>query len=298
MDVSVIIVNYNTLKLTHECIESVVRESEGIDYEIILVDNASTDGSKEFFENYAGIRYIYSEKNGGFGYANNLGYQSASGKYLFLLNSDTILLNNALKMFVDAMESEPETTACCGCILLDKNRNKTHSYGKFPTLWMKYKEYVVNPILRKFRYSPGNREYDYARNSDYVDRITGADLFIRKDVADRYGLFDERYFMYFEETDLQKRYSLKGLRSKIVDGPEIVHYAGQSTVKIGSWIGFSSMQKYLRRWNPGWKFAIYYVGMIVVRIPWVLIFEKKSWADKKKEIGMILRCKGSENEKR
>ena len=91
MDVSVIIVNYNTKNLTDDCIQSVINKTTGVDYEIILVDNASTDGSKEYFEKDNRIIYIYSDKNGGFGYGNNRGMEVARGKYFFLLNSDTIL---------------------------------------------------------------------------------------------------------------------------------------------------------------------------------------------------------------
>ena len=99
MDVSVIIVNYNTLQMTKDCIDSVIEKTTDVDYEIILVDNASTDGSKEFFKNYRGITYIYNEKNLGFGAANNTGAKTATGDFLFFLNSDTLFKNNALLIF-------------------------------------------------------------------------------------------------------------------------------------------------------------------------------------------------------
>ena len=86
MDVSIIIVTYNTLKMTNNCLESIIEYTQGINYEIILVDNASKDGSKDFFEKDLRIHYIYSESNLGFGRANNLGAKVAKGKYLFLLN--------------------------------------------------------------------------------------------------------------------------------------------------------------------------------------------------------------------
>ena len=101
MDVSVIIVNYNTLGLTSDCIESIIAQTSTVEYEIILVDNASTDGSKEVFAQDKRIKYIYSDRNLGFGRANNLGIREAKGRYLFFLNSDTILLNNAVKLFFD-----------------------------------------------------------------------------------------------------------------------------------------------------------------------------------------------------
>mgnify|MGYP001540893004 CR=1 FL=1 len=87
MDVSVIIVNYNTQGLTSDCIESIIAQTSAVEYEIILVDNASTDGSKEVFAQDKRIKYIYSDQNLGFGRANNLGIREAKGRYLFFLNS-------------------------------------------------------------------------------------------------------------------------------------------------------------------------------------------------------------------
>ena len=103
MDVSIIIVNYNTKELTAACINSIFQYTEGVEFEVILVDNASTDGSREFFRKDTRIILIESEINLGFGRANNLGYEYSHGKYVFLLNSDTYLLNNAVKIFYDRM---------------------------------------------------------------------------------------------------------------------------------------------------------------------------------------------------
>ena len=96
MDVSIIIVNFKTFLLTKNCIESIIAKTFGVEYEIILVDNASSDGSQEFFANDARIKFIEAGRNLGFGKANNLGVQQAKGDYIFFLNSDTLLLNNAI----------------------------------------------------------------------------------------------------------------------------------------------------------------------------------------------------------
>ena len=120
MDVSVIIVNYNTLKMTKDCIDSVIEKTKDVEYEIILVDNASTDGSKEFFKNYRDITYIYNEKNLGFGTANNVGIKIARGNFIFCLNSDTLLLNNAIKQFVE-FESMNHNNVVLGGWLLNSN---------------------------------------------------------------------------------------------------------------------------------------------------------------------------------
>ena len=134
MDVSIIIVNYNTLGLTSDCIESIVDKTSDLEYEIILVDNASTDSSKAVFPQDPRVRYIYSDRNLGFGRANNLGIREATGRYLFFLNSDTILLNNAVKYFFDFCEKNPEhKIGALGAVLKDRNLRNIHSYGRLIT---------------------------------------------------------------------------------------------------------------------------------------------------------------------
>ena len=116
MDVSIIIVNYNTLELTKNTIDSVNEKTKDLNYEIILVDNASTDGSVEFFEKeYKNkIIFIKNDENLGFGRANNRGIKIAKGKYVFLLNSDTLLINNAIKILFDFMEKNNNCGVCGG----------------------------------------------------------------------------------------------------------------------------------------------------------------------------------------
>lgn len=130
MDVSVIVVNYNTRQLTDDCISSIVDKTKNVSYEIILVDNHSTDGSREFFTNDSRVHYVYSNENLGFGRANNLGVEKARGKYLFLLNSDTVLLNDAISMLFSKME-ELSDVGCLGTMLLDAKHNVGLSYGHF-----------------------------------------------------------------------------------------------------------------------------------------------------------------------
>lgn len=229
MDVSIIIVNYNTCQMTQECIDNIRLHTSGIDYEIILVDNASTDGSSEYFSNADGITFVSSPENLGFGRANNLGAEKASGKYLFLLNSDTLLLNNAAKIFFDFMEHAPENIACCGCILQDRDGNEIHSYGDFHTLANCLDEWVWQGIKKRNYVSTKYDNPKYRKgNSFQVPFVTGADLFVRKSVSDKFGLFDPDFFMYSEDMELQFRYFKKGFYSHILNGPCIIHLSKKS----------------------------------------------------------------------
>ena len=230
MDVSVIIVNYNTKELTKNCIESVIAKTIGVSYEIILVDNASTDGSVEEFQDIKNVRLIRSDVNLGFGKANNLGYRYAHGKYLFLLNSDTILLNNAIKEFYDQMEQRNDSVGCMGCLLVDSEKRRCHSYGRFPTIG---NELVRRPFPFLQRIPCVNTGFDVPlrKNEDSsfeVEYIIGADLFLRRKVVDDFGLFDPSFFLYYEETEMQFRYRKNGIVSIIINTPQIMHLEGGS----------------------------------------------------------------------
>lgn len=218
MDVSVIIVNYNTYALTSACIQSIIDHTEGISYEIIVVDNASTDGSKEKLEIDCRIRYIYSEKNGGFGYGNNLGMKVANGDFFFLLNSDTLLLNNAVgEFFKYAKSHNPKTIY--GCYLQGDDGSYRDSFFYFPAFTIKD---FIKRIVKPHNYQP-----DYTNRE--VECICGADMFITRQAIDEAGMFDENIFLYGEEGELQYRMMKKGYRRMLINSPQIVHLEGESS---------------------------------------------------------------------
>lgn len=236
MDVSVILVNYNTLHLTKECIDSIFEKTQGISFEIILVDNDSQDGSQKYFSEDKRIIFIESDGNLGFGRANNLGVKKATGKYIFFLNTDTLLVNNAIKYFFDYCEAHShDMLGGVGCLLQDKEGNTIHSFAHFPTLISKLRDFLVAPIYKKLgktyqRYD--TTDDDVTKDSFRVDYATGADLFVSRKVIDECGGFDPDFFMYFEETEMQHRWSRAGYPSTIIKTPKIIHLEGGS-VKIG-----------------------------------------------------------------
>lgn len=270
MDVSIIIVNYNTLKLTSECIESVIKNTKGLDYEIVLVDNASKDGSKEFFGRDTRLKYIYSDENLGFGRANNLGYKYCLGKYIFLLNSDTLLLNNAVYAFWKSAEESDTTIACFGSVLLNANGQTTHSYSIFPSICSTLKSLYYLYMRKSIDEEPPTTL------PKVVDYVTGADLFIRRKQIEQLGLFNPDFFMYYEETELQYRYFKKGYKSVVISGPEIIHLEGASVNKKKRkgprrLFFFTSMFKFMRkRYNN-----IGYVAFRIIAVLYLPIVIRK-----------------------
>lgn len=221
MDVSIIIVNYNTKQLLADCLATIFEKTKNVIFEVIVVDNASTDGSEDYIkERYPDVKWINSGDNIGFGRANNLGAKYATGKYLFLLNSDTLLLNNAIRLFFDYAEShQQEKIGTLGSWLLNKEEMPNNSFGFFPCA-----KNEINYLLGKY-HLPTKEDTITEKEVDY---IIGADLFIEKRLFDELGGFDKNIFMYYEETDLQYRIAQRNLSRKIIPGPRIIHLEGGS----------------------------------------------------------------------
>ena len=230
MDVSIIIVSYNTKNILRDCVLSIKDKSHDIDYEIIVVDNASSDGSVEMLrQEFPDVKIIESGGNIGFGKANNKGMAQATGKYLFLLNSDTILLNNAVLEFYDKAEELSDKgikIGALGSVLLNKDLKTCHSYGHFITPSSELRE-VISKYL-KFLKDPANTNPPLVKGIKDVDYVTGADMFVPAEVYRKTGGFDPDFFMYCEEVDWQKRMQEKGLFRIIVEGPKIIHLEGGS----------------------------------------------------------------------
>ena len=294
MDVSIIIVNYNTYTLTIQCIDSIFEKTKDLSFEVILVDNASTDNSRKFFQQDKRIKYIRSDENLGFGKANNLGYKRAIGKYIFLLNSDTVLKNNAVKIFFDAAEKSPANISCWGSLLLNANNQYVHSFSKFPTIsYDLYCEFIKVPLHKFFGLKlTNNQNESNIKKSTIVDYITGADLFIRNSVVEKYGLFDPVYFMYYEETDLQKRYKDNGFHSQLILGPEIIHLEGGSQGKKKkdlkrSLLILQSKLYYLKKWNNPYSYFCYRLLLLIFRIPFLILSHYKL-SEKKQYLKLLL----------
>jgi len=237
LQVSVIIVSYNTKELTKKAIQAVIDKTEGIEYEIIVIDNDSKDGSaeelKKTFQDK--ITLIESKENLGFGRANNLGIKYAKGKYIFLLNSDTELINNAIKIFYDYMEQNIQVGVCGGNLY---NLNDVpeqgfmmyrNSIGSF--LFWRYLELFYN-IFSKFNKKKNYYRFNYSNKVKEVGYISGADMFIRKEALEKSGLFDETFFMYGEDVDLNFRIRNCGYLIKSVPQAKIYHYVSKSSKNL------------------------------------------------------------------
>ncbi|MDE6378962.1 MAG: glycosyltransferase family 2 protein [Muribaculaceae bacterium] len=236
IDVSIIIVNYNTAGMLRDCLESIKQQTSDVDYEVIVVDNDSSDDSvKMLRKDFPEVILIESGANIGFGRANNLGMAHAKGEYLFLLNSDTILTNNAVREFflkAEFLRENGRKIGVLGCILRNRDMSTCHSYGRFITPRSELQE-VTAKYLR-FLKDQTNLRPEPVKGEKNVDYVTGADMFLPRQVFESTGGFDPDFFMYCEEVDWQKRMEEAGLERLVVEGPEIIHLEGGSDSSKGS----------------------------------------------------------------
>ena len=225
MDLSIIIVNWNTKDLLYQCLESVYQEIKQVHLEVFVVDNGSTDGSGEALqERFSSVHLIQNKRNLGFAKANNQALSQSEGKYVLLLNPDTQLKQGAIERILDFMEGHLEV-GVAGPQLLNPDGSKQNSIANFPSLAT---ELLNKNLLRWLCPSrfPG-KEKDYLEPIE-VDSVIGACMMVRKHAIDQVGLLDEDYFLFLEETDWCFRMKKAGWKIFHLPFAEILHFQGKS----------------------------------------------------------------------
>jgi GT2 family glycosyltransferase len=227
MDVSIIVVSYNAKEHLERCLAAV---ADG-PHEVIVVDNASTDGSSELVrERFPSVRLVETGENRGFGAGNNAGMRVATGRYFLLLNSDAWPVGDAIGELARFADANPRV-GVAGPRILGTDGKLQASVRGFPTLWRLATEYF---FLRKL--APRSRALNafYGAGFDYrsvreADFLMGAVLLLRRAAVDEVGGFDESFFMFSEETDLCFRMHEAGWAVEFFPGAEFVHVGGAST---------------------------------------------------------------------
>ncbi|MFM5038898.1 glycosyltransferase family 2 protein [Aeromonas veronii] len=230
MKVSVILVSYNTRELTLNAIRSIYDQTSNITFEIILVDNDSQDHTVEHVEAiFPNVICIKNKENYGFGYANNIGAKIAKGEYIFLLNTDTILLNNAIKILADYLDvhsTSNNVVAACGN-LYDKDKKPATSYARlFPGVALELNSLLFNFLHHIKRI---NFHFNFSdKPIHFKGTLSGADSMLVKHYFDSVHGFDKDYFLYYEETDLFYRLIKRGFLVASVPQAKIIHLEGAS----------------------------------------------------------------------
>ncbi|MDE6113925.1 MAG: glycosyltransferase family 2 protein [Muribaculum sp.] len=239
MDVSIIIVNYNTSKLINDCINTIFCKTLDVDYEIIIVDNNSEKLEDVIIEaKDSRIRLLQLSENIGFGGANNAGVEIARGRNLFFLNPDTLLINNAIKILSDFLDNNPKC-GVCGGNLFNKDMHPVCSFHrKMPGIFWEIDD-LFHTIPEKILYGK-NRYFNYSGKPIRVGYIQGADLMITTSLFKKLGGFSDDFFMYYEETDLCRRVKKAGYAIISEPKAEIIHYESAS---------FDNSEAVKRKWK-------------------------------------------------
>lgn len=231
IDVSILVVSYETREMTLAALDSVVRETKDVSYELIVVDNASRDGSAEAIgQAFPEARLIASKENLGFARGNNLAAESARGEYLLLLNPDTLVLDGAIDKLVAFAKARPKAQIWGGrTVFLDGSLNPSSCWRRI-TLWNLFcRASGLTGVFPKSALFNSEAYGGWRRDSvREVDIVSGCFLLTRRDLWRRLGGFDPHFFMYGEEADLCLRAKALGARPAVTPQARIVHYGGAS----------------------------------------------------------------------
>lgn len=207
MDLSIIIINFNTREVLKNCLDSIGRYAPELDYEIVAVDNASTDGSVEMLRReFPGVRVIANADNRGFSKANNQGIAAAAGRHILLLNSDTLLFDRSLKNVFDYMEAN-SGVGVAGCKVLNKDKTLQFSCGHDPNVLTElvfFTKTIIKDFWDPVTFWKFMKYWDHNSLKD-VDWLSGCFLWVRREVFERAGLLDEDFFMYYEDSEFCRR---------------------------------------------------------------------------------------------
>ena len=231
INISIVIVSWNAKAHLMDCLESLHAHGPKGQMEIIVVDNASSDGSPEAVKAfYPQVEVIETGSNLGFAKANNIGMLESTGKYVALVNSDVKILEGCLEGLRDFMDANPGVGLCAPRLL---NRDMTVQYScrNFPTLLrLLWNSLRLDKLIPWFDIFEGEekKSFSYDRQAE-VDAVSGAFMFVRKKALEKVGLLDERFFMYSEDVDWCKRFHDAGRRIVFFPEAEAIHYGGGSS---------------------------------------------------------------------
>jgi len=275
IQISIIIVSYNNFDILKSCLNSIYKYTTDVIFEVIVIDNASTEGDvANITSPYKNLILIKNKENKGFAAANNQGFEIAKGKYFLILNNDTIFIENTIKKVLDFVHKRNDKVFV-GCRLLNQDKTYQESVMDFPSIWNLFTDsFFLSKIFRKSKFFNKNA-LSFASISQFVevDVIKGAFMFCKADDIRELNGFDKRFYFYSEELDLCKRFKNSG--GKIIYFPEtsIIHIGG-ATVKNDEFFFYKNQTiariQYFQKHFFGIKYlliiTLYYMG-IIIRIP-------------------------------
>ncbi len=239
IEVSIVIVSYNTRQILSECIESIEKNIGNISYEVIVVDNASTDDTVAYLKksSFKNLKVIANTENEGFSKANNRGVSHAIGKYILFLNSDTVVYETTIEGMIAFMDEHKSVGAATCYLVMPNGKLDDASHRGFPTPWNSFAHFSgIAKLFPKSRLFGGyNLGYKNLSKPHEIDALAGAFMLVRREAGEAVGWWDEDYFWYGEDIDFCYRLKQKKWKIYFVPQYKILHYKGVSGgIKKGS----------------------------------------------------------------
>jgi GT2 family glycosyltransferase len=267
VDISIIIVNWNTEELLLECVSSIKQDTNNYKVEIIVVDNASKDGSAQALKDFhPDVRLIQNRENLGFAKANNIGIKLSSGKYVCLVNSDVELRKDCLATMYNYMNKNPQI-AVLGPKVYYPDMSSQVSCTNSPSIWNNFCE--ASGLQRIFPHSKifsGEYMRYYHHNAVLkVDSLVGCFLMVRREAFDQVGLLDERFFIYAEEVDWCKRFRNTGWDIVFLPDASVIHHDASSASKDPLRFSTELIKSQIKYWKKHRsKFAVIIYLLIII----------------------------------
>lgn len=285
MDLTIIIVNWNTRELLDKCLASVYASQTNLKFDVWVIDNQSFDNSIEMIrENYPNTILIKNENNVGFAQANNQAINKSSSEFVMLLNPDTIVDKDVLDGLIGYLEGHPDVGAA-GPMLLNPDGTLQESAYPEPTLWREFWRLFHLDLFKHLGTYP-MAEWNHSDLRD-VDVLMGACFLVRRKVLDQVGLLDENFFMYSEEVDFCKRIRDFGWRIVWFPTVKVIHFGGQSTSQVQQEMFLQLYQgkiQYFRKHNSlavvwAYKFVLFMAAIIRLFLTPFAFFEGSAEKD-------------------
>jgi hypothetical protein len=258
-DLCVIVVNWNTRDLLGQCLQSVYETADHLTCNVIVVDNASIDGSQTMLrQRFPQVHLIGNDQNVGFARANNQALAVGKGRYFLLLNSDTVVLPHTLEKMVQCADAHPEV-GIIGCKLLNGDGSLQESWASFPTFWSEI-------LGRNFR---GRRLLEESPLTYEVDWVGGACMLVRPTAIAEVGLLDDSIFMYSEETDWCFRMKRQGRKVYYLASAEVIHLGGGSASRASAAQLvrlYESKIRFFHRHYGAWQARLLRCGLLAVNV--------------------------------
>jgi GT2 family glycosyltransferase len=251
VDVSIVIVNWNARHYLLQCLESIYTTTRKCSFEVIVVDNASTDGSTEsLMEKFPQIRLTVNRENLGFAKANNIGIMQSTGRYICLSNSDISVLDDCLDRIVDFMDQNPRA-GVVGPKTLNGDGSLRHNCQHFPSLWNLYCRavYLHRLFPRRKLFNSGIMYYFDHQSVMRCQVLPCCFYMVRREALEDVGLLDERFFIYAEDKDWCKRFWDKGWEIVFLPTAEVIHYAGKSSANAPIRFQVEKLKADLQYWK-------------------------------------------------